>query len=302
MSRRALARCGVRQPCVSGVATALNCGSNQCRSCTRSSSRGRGKHERLAKDRSVMACRRPNDRFSHPARARASACSCAALCITPARCAFADLDPRHLARRGALVSCREGHCCRSDRDVIVKRGTARSRAASHRLVERQRRRGLQILPPAHRSEKSPRQRFQLRRTTEPLLRGSERATASSRRHRIEAIARADRVGIGRLHHVEPHQRADQHEQGRARQMEIGDQPVDRPEAIAGRDEDRGVALERLDRAVLVRRRFRAGAGWSCRPRSAARPPRATAFSRSAVAASIRPHSACILWLARCRRP
>src|SRR5688500_11428382 len=39
---------------------------------------------------------------------------------------------------------------------------------------------------------------------------------------VEAIAALDRVGVGRLHDVEAHERADQHEQGRARQMEVGD--------------------------------------------------------------------------------
>ncbi len=38
-------------------------------------------------------------------------------------------------------------------------------------------------------------------------------------------------------------------------MEIGHQPVDRPEAVAGRDEDGGVAFERLDPSILVRRTF-----------------------------------------------
>ena len=77
-------------------------------------------------------------------------------------------------------------------------------------------------------------------------------------------------------------------------MEVGDQPVDRLEAIAGRDEDRRVALERLDGAVVVRPRFRAGAS-EVVPTAISRPPDArTAFSRSAVSASIRPHSACIL--------
>src|SRR5258705_7813420 len=37
--------------------------------------------------------------------------------------------------------------------------------------------------------------------------------------RIEAVALFDRMRVRRLHDVEAHQRADQHEQGRFRQME-----------------------------------------------------------------------------------
>src|SRR3546814_6412093 len=39
---------------------------------------------------------------------------------------------------------------------------------------------------------------------------------------VEPIAQSNRMRIGRLHPLAPHQRRDQHEQGRARQMEIGD--------------------------------------------------------------------------------
>ena len=79
-------------------------------------------------------------------------------------------------------------------------------------------------------------------------------------------------------------------------MEVGDQAVDRLEAVAGRDEDRRVALERLDRAVLAGRAFeQAQRGRADRDQPPAR--RARALSRSAVAASIRPHSACIRWSA-----
>ena len=80
-----------------------------------------------------------------------------------------------------------------------------------------------------------------------------------------------------------------------RQMEVGDQAVDRLEAVAGRDEDRGVALERPDRAVLVRRAFdQAQAGRADRDQPPARRARTRSAARRS-AASIRPHSACILW-------
>ena len=63
------------------------------------------------------------------------------------------------------------------------------------------------------------------------------------------------MGISRLHHIEAHQRTDQHEQSRSRQMEVGDQSVDRFEAVARRDEYRGIALERPDRALVIGRAF-----------------------------------------------
>ena len=44
--------------------------------------------------------------------------------------------------------------------------------------------------------------------------------------------------------LEPGEGRDQHEQRRARQVEIGHQHIDGPEAIAGRDEDVGLARER----------------------------------------------------------
>jgi len=62
--------------------------------------------------------------------------------------------------------------------------------------------------------------------------------------RVEAIPRPDRMRISPLHRLEPHQRRDQHEQGRAGEVEVGDQAVGRPKAVARRDEDRRVALER----------------------------------------------------------
>ena len=70
--------------------------------------------------------------------------------------------------------------------------------------------------------------------------------------------------------VEPGERRHQHEQRRARQMEVGHQHVDGLEAIAGRDEDRRLAGER--------------------PRSRRRRPRRVSSSRSEVVptATMRP--------------
>ena len=73
--------------------------------------------------------------------------------------------------------------------------------------------------------------------------------------RIKPIATRDRVRIGLLHRLQPGERRHQHEQRRARQMEIGQQDIDRAKAIARRDEDRGLARKRLDGAVLGRSAF-----------------------------------------------
>src|SRR6266540_5743104 len=49
--------------------------------------------------------------------------------------------------------------------------------------------------------------------------------------RIEPVARLYRVGVGATHGVEPGEGGDQHEQGRARQMEIGHQRVNGAERV-----------------------------------------------------------------------
>src|SRR5208337_2456850 len=78
---------------------------------------------------------------------------------------------------------------------------------------------------------------------------------------IEAITRFDRMRIGRPHALEPAEGADEHEERRARQMEIGQKGVDRAEAVARRNEDRGLAGERPNAAALVRRGLdKAGGG------------------------------------------
>ena len=78
-------------------------------------------------------------------------------------------------------------------------------------------------------------------------------------------------------------------------MEIGQHHIDGAEAIARRDEDRGLACEGRDRAVLARPRFRAAAAKSSRPRRCGPPARRAALSASAVAALTTPYSACIRW-------
>ena len=73
---------------------------------------------------------------------------------------------------------------------------------------------------------------------------------------IEAIAGVDRMRVGALHGVEPGERSDQHEERRARQMEVRHQKIDGAKAIARRDEDVGRAVEGMDRARLVRGRLK----------------------------------------------
>jgi len=97
---------------------------------------------------------------------------------------------------------------------------------------------------------------------------------------IKAIARFDRVRIGPPDRIEPAEGARQHDKRGARQMEIGHQHVDRAEAVAGGDEDRGFAGERMDAEVV--------------PTQTMRPPFwRVVLSAAAVAASTAPSSACI---------
>ena len=65
---------------------------------------------------------------------------------------------------------------------------------------------------------------------------------------VEAIAGRDGVGVGGAHGVEAAEGRDQHEQRRARQMEVGHQQIDGLEAVAGRDEEVRLACEGLDGA------------------------------------------------------
>ena len=102
---------------------------------------------------------------------------------------------------------------------------------------------------------------------------------------IEAIAARDRVRIGALHRLQPDEGRHQHEQGRARQVEIGQHQVDRAEAVARRDEDRRSRRQKaLQLPVLAGGAFQRAAARSCRPRRCARPWRATAFSAAATSA------------------
>src|SRR4029077_15821497 len=67
---------------------------------------------------------------------------------------------------------------------------------------------------------------------------------------IEPVAVGDGVGIGPFHAVETAESGYQHEQRRTRQVEIGQENIDRSETISRGDEDRGLAGERLDGAVF----------------------------------------------------
>ena len=71
----------------------------------------------------------------------------------------------------------------------------------------------------------------------------------------EAVAGGHRVSIGGLDPIEPGECGDQHEQGRARQVEVGQQHVDRPEPVAGQNEQSGLAGKGSDLAILGRRAF-----------------------------------------------
>ena len=58
-----------------------------------------------------------------------------------------------------------------------------------------------------------------------------------------------------LHHVEAGKCRDQHEQSRARQVEIGHHHVDGAKAIAGGDEQRGLSREWIKDSILGARAF-----------------------------------------------
>ena len=76
-------------------------------------------------------------------------------------------------------------------------------------------------------------------------------------------------------------------------MEIGHQQVDGAEAVAGRDEDRGLAGERPKRAVLAGRAFEQPQRRRA-DRDDAPAARRAALSAAAVSALTVPHSACIV--------
>ena len=59
----------------------------------------------------------------------------------------------------------------------------------------------------------------------------------------ETIASGDRVRIGGLDPLVPSERRDQHQQGRARQVEVGQQQVDGPEPVTGKNEQSGFACK-----------------------------------------------------------
>src|SRR5438552_6405574 len=72
---------------------------------------------------------------------------------------------------------------------------------------------------------------------------------------IEPVAALDGMRIGRTHRLQPTEGRDEHEQRRARQMEIGHQHVGCPETVARGDEDVGRSGPGLDPAVFARGTF-----------------------------------------------
>ena len=114
-----------------------------------------------------------------------------------------------------------------------------------------------------------------------------------RRHRNRTDSPARSRARRPLHGLQARKGRDQHEQRRARQMEIGHQHIDGAEAIARRDEDIGLAGERRDLPSRLPR-FPEAAATSCRRQRSARRSARAALSASAVVRRYRPHSACIL--------
>src|SRR5882762_2704816 len=77
---------------------------------------------------------------------------------------------------------------------------------------------------------------------------------------IEAVALGNGFRVSRLHGFDAAKRADEHEEGRARQVEIRQKNVDRLEAIAGRDEQRGLAAKGSDDPIIAGRGFQSARG------------------------------------------
>src|SRR5579872_3593477 len=63
--------------------------------------------------------------------------------------------------------------------------------------------------------------------------------------RVEAVSRVDGMCIGAAYAFPACKCADQHEQRRAWQVEVGQKQINRAEPVAWRDEERGVAGEWL---------------------------------------------------------
>src|SRR6516165_3251636 len=72
---------------------------------------------------------------------------------------------------------------------------------------------------------------------------------------VKAVIVGDSVVVGAAHDIESAECADQNEQGRTRQMKIGQHRVDGAEAITGSDEQSGLTGKRRERAVIARRAF-----------------------------------------------
>src|SRR3954469_12638512 len=77
-------------------------------------------------------------------------------------------------------------------------------------------------------------------------------------HRVavaeESILLPHGLAVGGEDAVEAREGRDQHEERRARQMEVGEEPVDRAEPVAGRDEEIGRAGPCAEPAAVARRR------------------------------------------------
>src|SRR6185437_5171814 len=97
--------------------------------------------------------------------------------------------------------------------------------------------GVSIAPCAvvRRPRRAAPARLDTAKANGPLTTPAPCARAGRRRHRRRSGNPCE-AGEGR----------DQHEEGRARQVEIGEEYIDRLEAVAWGDEDVGVAVERRD--------------------------------------------------------
>ena len=72
-------------------------------------------------------------------------------------------------------------------------------------------------------------------------------------HRKRSGSRRHRMRVGGLDLPEPGECGYQHEEGGARQVEVGQQYVDRPEPVAGQNEQSGLAGKGPDLSIFGRR-------------------------------------------------
>ena len=66
---------------------------------------------------------------------------------------------------------------------------------------------------------------------------------------VKPVPPCDGLGVGRLGQLDAADRTHQHEECRAREVKVGQQCVERAEGVSGPDEQIGLSLEGINRAI-----------------------------------------------------